>query len=105
MYGGKGGLPKGTKFKKGKGNYKYTAVIPLKDGKTKTVNFGHKKYEHYRDTVPKRMGGGIWSHKDHLNTKRRKNYRARHGGIKLKNGKPAYRKKFSPAWFSYYYLW
>lgn len=104
-YGGKGGLPKGTKFKRGSGRYKYTVVMPQSNGRTKTVHFGHRDYEHYKDSVPKSMGGGIWSHKDHGNKERRKNYRSRHGGVLNKDGKPAYKKKFTPAWFSYHYLW
>ena len=102
---GKGGLPAGTKFKRGSGRYKYTVVIPQENGRMKTVHFGHRDYQHYRDSVPKRMGGGIWSHKNHLDRKRRDNYRRRHAGVKNKLGKPAYKSKFTPSWFSYHYLW
>ncbi len=81
--------------------YKYTAV--LKSGKR--VNFGRRGYEHFKDSVPKDMGGGRWNHKDHGDKARRTNYRARHGGVLTKNGQPAYKVKLSPSWFSYYYLW
>lgn len=90
-----------SKFIAGPRNYKYTAI--MKDGKK--VNFGHKSYQQYKDSVPKSMGGGLYSHKNHGDELRRKNYRARHSGIKLKNGGLAYKTKYSPAWFSYYYLW
>jgi hypothetical protein len=90
-----------SKFVAGPRNYKYTAIFY--DGRR--VNFGHKDYQQYKDSVPKKMGGGLYSYKNHNDEKRRKNYRSRHSGIKLKNGKPAYQVKYSPAWFSYYYLW
>lgn len=97
-------LPKGTYFEKGPGRYKYTAFIP-KNKSYKKVNFGHKDYEHFKDSVPKSLGGGIWSHKDHSDKKRRENYRARHSGILNKEGNPAYKDRYSPSWFSYHYLW
>lgn len=95
------GLERVNRFKKGPGRYKYTAVM----NDDRVVHFGHKDYEHYKDSVPKSMGGGIWAHKNHSDTKRRDNYRRRHAAIKTKSGKPAYRIKYSPSWFSYYYLW
>ena len=94
-------LPKVQKFIRGTYPYKYTAI--LKDGKK--VHFGHQDYEHYKDTVPKKLGGGLWSNRDHLDTKRRTNYRKRHAAIKTKDGKYAYRVKYTPSWFSYHYLW
>ena len=94
-------LSKGIKFVKGSGDKKYTAIFP--DGKK--VHFGHKDYEHYKDTVPKRLGGGLWSHKDHKDSERRKNYRKRHSARTCKNGKKCINVKYSPAWFSYNFLW
>lgn len=82
-------------FSIGPGNYKYTATLP--DGKK--VNFGDRRYQHYKDKI------GSWSSLDHLDLKRRKNYRARHSGIVLSDGSRAIDKKYSPAWFSYKYLW
>ena len=104
-YGGKGGLPRGTRFKRGPGRYKYTAVMPMKDGKTKTVHFGHRDYQHYQDRVPKNKGGKLWSHKDHKDRERMENYRKRHRGVLTKDGTPAYKKKYTPSWFSYHFLW
>lgn len=41
----------------------------------------------------------------HHNKKRRSNYRKRHSGILLKNGKRAIDKKWSPAWLSFFVTW
>lgn len=41
----------------------------------------------------------------HHNKKRRSNYKARHAGIRLKNGLRAIDKKWSPAWLSYHVTW
>lgn len=80
---------------------KYIAV--MKDGKR--IGFGDPDSEQYKDNVPKDMGGGKWTKKDHGDDGRRDNYRARHGGIVLKDGTKAIDVEFSPAWFSYYLLW
>ena len=82
-------LKKGITFKKGPGFKKYTAIFP--DGKR--VTFGDVRYEHYKDRVPKSLGGKVWSHKNHNDSKRRENYRKRHRGVLLKSGKAAYQKK------------
>lgn len=92
---------KGIRFTKGPGKKKYRAHLP----NGRTTDFGHRDYQHYKDSVPKSQGGGLWSHKDHKDPDRRRNYRARHGGVLLKNGKRAIDTKYSPAWFSYYFLW
>lgn len=94
-------LAKVEKFIRGPGRFKYTAI--MKDGKR--VNFGHRDYQQFKDSVPKSMGGGLWSNKDHSDPKRRDNYRRRHAGVSTKNGIPAYKVKYSPSWFSYHYLW
>ena len=94
-------LPKGTRFKKGPAKKKYTAILP----NGKLVHFGHRDYQHYKDSVPTRLGGGLWSHKNHMDKSRRQNYRRRHGGMKCKDGTKCINKKYSPAWFSYYFLW
>jgi hypothetical protein len=95
------GLERVERFERGPRRYKYTAVMD--DGRR--VHFGHRDYEHYRDSVPKSMGGQLWSHKDHMDRRRRANYRKRHAGMITKDGRRAYRVKYSPSWFSYYYLW
>lgn len=42
---------------------------------------------------------------EHKDPERRKIYRKRAAGIKLKNGKRAIDKKYSPAWFAYNVTW
>jgi hypothetical protein len=100
-------LPIGTKFFQAplNTNKKYKVIIPLKNGKNKTVLFGSSQYEHYHDMVPKNLGGGIWTHKDHNDKKRRDSYRKRHGALTCKNGEKCISVKYSPAWFSYHFLW
>ena len=96
-------LPKGIKFEvasKSTGK-KYIAILP----DNKKVYFGARGYEHFKDSVPKKLGGGKWKHKDHLNLDRRRNYRKRHRGVLTKLGRPAYKVRYSPSWFSYYFLW
>ena len=95
-------LPRGTKFTVPRtGKHKYTASVPGYG----TVRFGHRDYEHYKDSVPRSLGGGQWSHRDHRDTRRRALYRARHGAQRCADGTPCVEKRFSPAWFSYRYLW
>ena len=97
-------LPQNTRFEIGTNDHKYTAFVPI-DGKIKRVSFGHKKYEQYKDSVPSNMGGGKWSKKNHLDKKRRSTYRARAEGQMLKDGRRAIDVRYTPAWFSYHYLW
>lgn len=81
---------------------KYKATVYDKKGyKIRTSLFGSDKYEHYEDSTPLKA----WSSKDHKDKKRRGAYRARHSKILNKNKEPAYKDKYSPAWFSYYFLW
>lgn len=94
-------LHKDIRFIMGNRKHKYTAILP--DGKR--VHFGHREYEHYKDSVPKEVGGQRWSHKNHLDKERRKNYRKRHAGMMCKEGIHCYKKRYSPSWFSYYFLW
>lgn len=67
----------------------------------KWIHFGDERYQHYRDLTP------IKAHKnmDHNDEKRRALYRKRHENIKDKDGTPFYKKKSSPAYWSYTYLW
>ena len=94
-------LSKKIVFTKGPGFKKYTAT--LVDGKK--INFGDKRYEHYKDSVPVSQGGGLWKKLDHKDSERRKNYRKRHSGMKCKNGVRCIDIEYSPAWFSYHFLW
>ena len=85
------------RFEEGPGNKKYTAI--LSNGKT--VHFGDRRYEQYKDQT----GRGLWSHKNHLDTKRRADYRKRHKAQTDAQGVPYYQKRFTPAWFSWHFLW
>jgi len=85
----------------GKGSKKYIALLP---NGTK-VSFGHKDYQQYKDLVPIKLGGGLWTHKNHLDADRRRNYRKRHAGVVCQNGGKCIDNKYSPAWFSYHFLW
>lgn len=84
------------KFEKSKvKNKKYTAYIKNKSNdKIYKINFGDSRYEHYKDNT----GSGFWSSKDHNDKERRKRYRARHLTYLNKN-------EYSPAYFSWFYLW
>lgn len=90
-------------FEEGTGNKKYK--VKIYDGKNKklkkTVQFGDKRYEQYKDKTPL----GLYSNKDHNDINRRKKYRARASKIKNKEGKLTYKIKYSPNFFSYNYLW
>ena len=95
-------LDKRIRFILGSGKHKYTAILPT----GQHVSFGHVDYEHYKDSVPKSHGGGLWSHKDHGDLTRRKQYRTRHGAILCKaTNRQCITIRYSPAWFSYYFLW
>jgi len=99
---------KGIRFERGSGFKKYTAVFP--DGER--VHFGDTRYQQYRDQVPRSLGGGLYSKLDHHNQVRRANYRKRHGALtksKYIHGVRVIQRyvdiAFSPAWFSYHFLW
>ena len=73
---------------------KYDALLLNKQtGKTVRVSFGDNRYQQYKD----RTGLGLYSHMDHHDAQRRKNYLTRHGGDKD--------YKYSSGWFSARYLW
>lgn len=96
------------KIKKPEYPYKYKVIIKPelwnvyredKISKPKTIRFGHRDYQHYYDKL------GDWKKLNHLDEKRRQKYRKRHSRIKTKDNKRAIDKIFSPAWFSYNFLW
>ena len=99
-------LPQKTKFEvPATGKHKYVALVPSREGKITRVRFGHRDYQQYRDQVPSRMGGGKWKHMDHRDEDRRRAYRRRHGAQRCANGELCYQRRYTPAWFSYYFLW
>lgn len=82
-------MTKIVKWEVGDGNKKYK--VTLDNGSI--VQFGDKRYEQYKDTSPLKL----YSHKDHLDTNRRKLFKARHAkniGV-----------EYSAAWLSDKYLW
>lgn len=85
-------------FKSSAKNKKYSVYVK-DNGDVRLIHFGDKRYEHYKDRI------GKFSHLDHGDKQRRKNYRARHEGIKLSDGSRAIDNKSSPAYWSYKYLW
>ena len=56
------------------------------------VHFGALGYEQYHDKI------GLYKHLDHNDKSRRKRYRNRHRST-------PYNVKYTPAWFSWNYLW
>jgi hypothetical protein len=86
-----------VRFKKSKNpNKKYTAIlINKKTNRTVNVNFGSTMYQQYKDST----GLNFYSKYDHLDKERKKRYKLRHKGEGDNN------KKYSSAWFSYWYLW
>lgn len=66
---------------------------------SKKIFFGDKRYQQYEDKI------GFFEDKDHLDKKRRTSYRKRHQAILNRDGKPAYKVKGTPSYFSYNYLW
>jgi len=80
-------------WSRGTGTKKYKVVIrDTKTKKKKTVQFGSKKYDQYKDKTPLKL----YKKQNHLDKKRRTSYRARHN----------YKKpKYSAGWFARQYLW
>jgi len=73
----------------------YAAILEDKStGRQRTVNFGSKSYENYRDGT----GLDLYPHLIHGDSQRRASYRARH-----KNN--VHSGCYNPAYFSYHYLW
>jgi len=73
---------------------KYDAIIYNTDtNKYKRVPFGSIFYGQFMDST----GLGLYTHLDHHDSHRRRLYRLRH--------QHTFKKKFSPSYFSYHYLW
>jgi len=83
-------------FRKSKSkNKKYDALlVNKKTGRSKTIPFGDKRYQHYKDST----GLGLYSNLNHGDKERRKKYKQRHQGF-IKQG------QYSAAYFSMRYLW
>ena len=94
-------------FKRGTNHKKYKAIIEnKKSGKKRTLQFGDNRYEQYKDST----GLGLYTHKNHSDLQRRRNYFNRHSGvsskskaldIEIKKSKGVY----TPKILSHKYLW
>jgi hypothetical protein len=74
-------------------NKKYDAILRNKiTNKLKFIPFGDINYQQYKDKAL-----GLYSDLDHLDKKRKDNYKSRHN--------KDINNKFSSGWFSYKYLW
>lgn len=65
---------RGLKWFPGTGYKKYRVEVYEGAKRIKTISFGDKRYEHYRDRTPLRL----YSHLDHLDPQRRAAYKKRH---------------------------
>jgi len=89
------------KWMEGTGDKKYKVILYqniddyYQQKSWKTVQFGAKGYQQYQDSTPLKL----YSSEDHLDESRRDNYRARHGAQGYQEN------QYSPAWFSWNYLW
>ena len=77
-------------------NKKYMVAFKNKKDNTniKILHFGAKGYEQYFDSTPL----SLYTHLNHNDEERRKNYVSRHKGF-IKKG------YYSPGWLSMKYLW
>jgi len=74
---------------------KYAVILAHKyNGNTRTLHFGDKRYQHYRDSTPLKL----YKKLDHLDKTRRERYIKRHKKF-IKKG------YFSPGQMSMDYLW
>ena len=86
---------------------KYTASVKnINTGKERTIHFGGKGYEQFKDST----GLGHYSHVNHGTLKRKKNYFSRHSGEKTKNKAVVKELKKSKGCYnakilSHIYLW
>ena len=85
---------------------KYMAAVQYYQAKPKTIHFGAKDYEQYRDSTKLKL----YSSKNHLDKKRRENYFRRHSGVS--NKREALHKeikksngKYNAKILSHKYLW
>lgn len=82
-------------FEPGPGDKKYRVTLYQNGQRWKTVTFGDRRYEHFEDKTPLML----YSYQNHYDENRRRSYRARHGAQGYQN------EKYSPAWFSWWFLW
>lgn len=89
----KNGDPKLYKpFRSKRAGKKYSVYVRSESGGVKLIHFGDINYEHYKDKI------GLYSHLDHNDKERRKEYRIRHANDRIKD-------KNTPGWWSWHKLW
>ena len=100
------------KFAKGPGAKKYKVWLRHKTtNKVRTLTFGAKGYQQFKDSTPRSKGGGLYTRKNHGDAKRRRSYFSRHsGGVTIKADAVAdavrtSRGLYTPKLLSHIYLW
>jgi hypothetical protein len=81
------------KWFRGTGFKKYKVELYEKGEKIKTIQFGDKRYEQYKDVTPLKL----YSHLNHLDKDRRKRYKIRHEKDR--------HTKYTAGWFADKFLW
>lgn len=81
------------KWYKGTGFKKYKVELYEKGEKIKTIQFGDKRYQHYKDVTPLKL----YTHLNHLDKERRKRYKIRHEKDR--------HIKYTAGWFADKFLW
>lgn len=81
------------KWYKGTGFKKYKVELYEKGEKIKTIQFGDKRYQHYKDVTPLKL----YTHLNHLDKDRRKRYKIRHEKDR--------HTKYTAGWFADKFLW
>ena len=81
------------KWFRGTGFKKYKVELYEKGEKIKTIQFGDKRYEQYKDVTPLKL----YSHLNHVDKDRRKRYKIRHEKDR--------HTKYTAGWFADKFLW
>ena len=87
-----------------RGRKKYVALVPL-NGTVRRVSFGDRAYEHYRDVVPALDGWSEVGHKDHLDARTTEKLSDPSRCSRVRERCTRKEVRYSPAWFSYHFLW
>ena len=87
-------------FKSNRKNKKYKVQFKLFNN-LYTIHFGDIRYQHYKDQTNIKL----YTHLDHLDKKRRKNYLSRSKGIKNKKNELTKDNPLSSNYWSIRYLW
>lgn len=86
-------------YKKSTRPDKKLMVVVKRKGGDKTIHFGARDMEHFKDKT------GIWKSKDHGDDKRRKSYLRRAKGIKNKAGELTWKDPMSANYHAIRILW